>query len=181
MDTDELLILVVVVVLVLIILVYMSGGRRHCLTQNERLLLSGRNLRRTELDGQRLPAQELPELGPSEFMSARYKVVVDDGVGDNIDPLNDLTIAGFKNPAFEYGEQDKLPKVSQTKWKSTKSTPFIAYDDKQLEHVAAELVTPDHRVKIAGKTSAYLPFTGGRSRLNFSSFENSNAEAPFRQ
>lgn len=183
MDSEQLIIVSIIVVflLLLMLLVSNSGNNRNYLTTDEAYLLDHTNMRHTNLNGKRMPSQRLPNLSASAFMNARYKVVVDDAVGDNIEPLNDLMIKGFKNPAFDHNRQGELPKVSRTNWKSQKSTPTIAYDDKQFEHVAAELMTPGHRVQMSSKAEHFLPHTGGRSRLNFSSFENSNNEAPFRQ
>jgi hypothetical protein len=114
-------------------------------------------------------------------MASRFAVIAEDGLGDNTEPLNDISIAGFKNPDF-MGEKDHdMPKTSRTYWNSVKSTPTIATDNKQLEHIAADMQTPLHRVQMSKKSKHFLPHTGGRSRLNFSSFEHSNAEAAFRQ
>lgn len=183
MDSEELLFISVIIVVLLLIMVWVSNryNNKHHLTTDELYLLDHTNMRHTNLDGKRMHAQRLPPLGASQFMSARYKVIADDTVGDNVEPMSDLIIAGFKNPSFEHGRQKELPDVSQTYWSTQKSSPSIAYDDKQFEHIAAELVTPGHRVEMSKKVAHFLPHTGGRSRLNFSSFENSNNEAAFRQ
>lgn len=138
------------------------------------------NMRHTNYNGKRLQSQSLPSPysgGVSEFMNARYKVIVD----EDTEPLNDICIEGFKNPAALSGKMDSLPKTSQTFWGSTKSNPNLAGDDKQLEHDAAEMLTPAHRVQMSKKSKRFLPFTGGKSRMNFASFEHSTSEAPFRQ
>ena len=137
-------------------------------------------MRHTNYNGKRLQSQSIPSPysgGVSEFMNARYKVIVD----EDTDPLNDICIEGFKNPAALTGKLDSMPKTSQTFWESTKSTPNLANDDKQLEHDAAEMLTPAHRVQMSKKSKRFLPFSGGKSRMSFASFENSTSEAPFRQ
>lgn len=183
MTPEELLIVTIIVVVLIMVMLFVSNNncKKHYLTEDQAMLLDHTNMRHTNFNGMRLSSQRLPELGASGFMNARYKVVVDDSVGDNIEPLSDLVNAGFKNPAFEHDRQHELPDVSQTKWNSHKSSPEISSDDKQLQHDAAEMMTPGHRVEMSKKSSRFLPHTGGKSRLAFSSFENSNNEAPFRQ
>jgi hypothetical protein len=183
MGSEELLLIVGVVVVLLVLVIMLTGkhSRKNYLNAGDRILLDRKNMRRTNYNGRALPPQALPELGPSEFMNARYKVVVDDAVGDNVEPLSDLCIAGFKNPNFEHGLENNLPKISKVNRISQKSTPYIANDDKQFHHVAAEMMTPDFRVKMSGKAAHFLPHTGGKSRLNFTSYENHRDEAPFRQ
>jgi hypothetical protein len=178
MTTEELIVVSFIIILILIVMLLLGG-------KNERRMYSDHEtphnfVGHTNVEGVRIHTR-LNDSTPSEFMNARYKVIVDDNIGDNTEPLNDLCIAGFGNPDFMRGKEKELPKTSRTFWNSTKSTPTIAFDDKQLDHVAAELQTPDHRVRMAKKTEHFIPHTGGKSRLVFSSFENSHDEAPFQQ
>jgi hypothetical protein len=184
-SSQELIILVTVVILLLLLVLFSSSGRRHRyrFPTDQEYELDHTNMRHTNLNGRRMHSQRLPSPyygGVSEFMNARYKVIVDDNIGDNTEPLNDLCIMGFGNPYADI--LDKMPNAGRiAQWDVEKSTPTIAGDDKQLEHVAAEMQTPNFQVRKSGKTRHLLPHTGGKSRLNFSSFENSNSESPFRQ
>lgn len=182
MGSDDLLLLLSasIIVILLIMIVYTNmRSRKNYMNQDEKMLLERSNMRRTNLDGKRLGPQQLPELGAGRFMYARYQVIANDSIGDETEPLSDLCIAGFKNPGFEHGRQKPL--FTDANWSSERSTPNLDSDDTHLHHSAAEMVTPEHRVKIAKKTEHFLPYTGGKSRLNFSSFENSHNEEPFRQ
>ena len=181
MGSDELLVLSVFIIVILLLMMAYTHmrGRKNYTTKDEQLLLERSNMRRTNLDGRSLGPQQLPELGAGRFMYARYKVIANDSIGDETEPLNDLCIAGFKNPAFEHGK--KKPLFTEANWSSERSTPNLDNDNTHLHHSAAEMVTPEHRTSVAKKTEHFLPYTGGKSRLNFSSFENSHNEAPFRQ
>ncbi len=172
METEELIIISIVIIVLLLLLLILSqyNNRAHFLTGDPTLPTLNSN-----------PFDTQVNLTPSAFMEARYKVLADDGVGDNTEPLNDLVIRGLGNNIFETGKQHELPQVSMVNWHSEKSTPEIAHDDKRLEHIAAELQTPEHRVLMSKKTREFLPYTGGQSRLNFSSYENSHNEPEFRQ
>lgn len=185
LSISELIILVAVVILLMIMVLYISksGNKRNYARDNNYDNYDMMDYRsHTNLDGVRLPNRGLPSPytgGVAEFIHARYKVIASDEA--ETEPLSDLCIAGFKNPAYLAGKMNNLPKTSQTFWNTTKSTPKLLGDDIHLEHDAAELQTPEHLVHMRAKTKHFLPFTGGKSRLNFSSFENSNSESPFRQ
>jgi hypothetical protein len=184
MNTQVLLIVSIVVVLIVLIALYMASKQSRKYYKTRDSAEDAFNMNRRNLNGERMSPQTLPPVGGIDskyFMNARYKVIADENVGDNIDPLNDLCIAGFKNPIFDHGKEGELPKISTVNWYSEKSTPVIEPDNKNLYHVAADLTTPEYRAKITGKTNKFLPFTVGRSRLNFSSFENSTSEPAFRQ
>ena len=180
--SEDLMLIVIVIVLLLMVIMYVSS--RFSVNNSYVIEDDHTNMSHTNYNGVRLPSQPLPDPtqgGVAEFMNARYKVIVDDGVGDNTEPLNDISIAGFGNPDFMGEKHHLMPMTSRTFWNSKKSTPTIATDDKQLEHVAAEMQTPLHRVQMAKKSKHFLPFSGGKSRLNFTSFENSHSEPKFRQ
>lgn len=186
------LVAVVIVILIILTVMLRTSSRADFAYQSDYS-----NMRHTNYNGERLPDQALPSpwtyeyrpslqetssYQPPQFMGARYKVIADDGLGDNIEPLSDMINSRiFKNPVFEKPCAEGYSDTSQTFWLSDKSTPTIANDDKQLLHSSAEMQTPEFRVRMSGKAKNFLPFTGGRSRLNFSSFENSNAEPVFRQ
>lgn len=170
----------VVIVILLILTFMLRTSSRMDLYNDEHT-----NMRHTNMDGIRQLDQDLPSpwaYEPPQFMGARYKVIADDGLGDNTEPLDDMVNSRiFKNPIYEKPCSEGFPNTSQTFWQTTKSAPTIANDDKQLIHSSAEMQTPDYRVKMSGKTKKFLPFTKNNSRLNYSSFENSNAERAFRQ
>lgn len=171
--------------IVIVILVILTMMLRTSSRSDYKYIADHTNMSHTNYNGVRLPDQRIPSpwtYEPSQFMGARYKVIADDGLGDNIEPLADMVNSRiFKNPIFEKPCNEGYSDTSQTFWNSAKSTPTIADDDKQLLHSSAEMQTPEFRVHMSGKTKKFLPFTGGRSRLNFSSFENSNSELAFRQ
>lgn len=175
--------LIIVVIIVLLVLMYMLkvSNRVDTILDPESLW----NMRHTNIDGVRDSNKPLPSpwtYEPPQFMNARYKVIADDNIGDNIDPLDDMINQRiFKNPHVECPTKHGYSDTSQTFWKTTKSTPTIASDNKQLIHSSAELQTPEHRVQMSKKTKHFLQHTEGRSRLNFTSFENSNSEPSFRQ
>lgn len=181
MVPGELFAVVIVVLLILTMMLRTSSRMELYESRYE----DHSNMRHTDIDGVRQTDQRLPSpwtYEPPQFMGARYKVLAEDGLGDNTEPLDDMENQRmFKNPVVENPCAEGFPDTSQTFWKATKSTPIIARDDKQLIHSSAEMQTPEFRVKVSGKTKKFLPFTDNRSRLNFSSFENSNAERPFRQ
>jgi len=176
----ELVAIVIVILLILTVMLRTSSRSDHSYGYVDHT-----NMRHTDIDGIPQPDQRIPSpwtYEPPQFMGARYKVIADDGLGDNVEPLDDMVNSRiFKNPIFEKPTPEGFSDTSQTFWLSDKSTPTIANDDKQLIHSSAELQTPYFRAQMSSKSKKFLPFTGGRSRLNFSSFENSNDERAFRQ
>jgi hypothetical protein len=194
---SELIAIVVVILLVVMVTLRTSSRMDYAYSSQSYNNLRHTNLRHTNIDGERAADQSIPspwtyEAGrspqeisdyqPPQFMGARYKVIAEDGMGDETEPLDDMINQRiFKNPVFEKSCKEGFPDTSQTFWNSTKSTPTIAHDDKQLIHSSAEMQTPEFRVKMSGKAKKFLPYSGGRSRLNFTSFEHSNSEPEFRQ
>jgi hypothetical protein len=177
---SELIAIVVVILLVVMVTLRTSSRMDYAYSSQ-----SHNNLRHTNIDGERTADQSIPSpwtYEPPQFMGARYKVIAEDGMGDETEPLDDMINQRiFKNPVFEKSCKEGFPDTSQTFWNSTKSTPTIAHDDKQLIHSSAEMQTPEFRVKMSDKAKKFLPYSGGRSRLNFTSFEHSNSEPEFRQ
>jgi hypothetical protein len=182
---SELIAIVVVVLLVVMVMLRTSSRMDYLYGSRSHTNLRHTNLRHTNIDGERAADQSIPfpwTYEPPQFMGARYKVIAEDGIGDETEPLDDMVNKRiFKNPVFEKACKEGFPDTSHTFWNSTKSTPTIARDDKQLIHSSAEMQTPEFRVKMSGKAKKFLPYSGGRSRLNFTSFEHSNSEPEFRQ
>ncbi len=177
------LIAVVIVVLVILVMSLKTSSRINQVYRADNDDHS--NMRHTNIDGVRDSNEALPSpwtYEPPQFMGARFKVLAEDGLGENTEPLDDMVNKRiFKNPAFEKPTHEGYSDTSQTFWNSTKSTPTLHDDDIHLLHSSAEMQTPDFRVRMSGKSRHFLPHTGGRSRLVFSSFENSNSEPKFRQ
>jgi hypothetical protein len=183
MSQAELITVVIIILVVLMIMLRTSS--RIDLAYTSSYEDDYNNLRHTNIDGVRDNDQSIPlpwTYQPPQFMGARYKVLAEDGLGDHTEPLDDMVNNRiFKNPVYEKRCKEGFPDTSQTFWNATKSTPTLENDDIHLIHSSAEMQTPDFRVRMSGKAKKFLPFSGGRSRLNFSSYENSNSEPSFRQ